>query len=217
MTARQETNDKTMAEIAMETFDLQGEDALILMLGQVAQESQSHQAWQGAGVCVLADQSAVIQEHGNYKFRWMNADGKPDMSWRPAHLTEENRRFIWFRRGPIHSWPTGQNVWFDVDEILTEKAYNMAVEVAQSMGQHQPKVEQLERSEIPVVELLRACPELEQTMRDAMQLECTLPEWITGTLGEHTRECAYLAVEQLTKSQLEAAVDLITNKLYPTA
>ena len=217
MSSSQEKPDPTMAEIAMETFDLQGEHAMILMLGQVAQESQSHQAWQGAGVCVLADQSAVIQEHSNYKFRWMNADGKPDMSWRPTHLSEEERRFIWFPRGPIHSWPTGKNVWFDVDEILTEKAYQKAVAAAQNMGHDQPEVAQLERSEISVVELLNACPELEQTMQDAMKLECPLPEWITGTLDEHIRECAYLAVEKLPEPQLQAAVDLITNKLYPTA
>ena len=217
MTARQETTDKTMAEIAMETFDLQGEHAMITMLGQVAQESQSHQAWQGAGVCVLADQSAVIQEHSNYKFRWMNADGKPDMSWRPAHLSEEEQRFIWFPRGPIHSWPTGKNVWLDVDEILTQKAYEKAVAAAENMGHNQSEVAQLEHSAISVVELLTACPELEQTMRDAMQLECTLPEWITGTLDEHVRECAYLAVEKLSEPQLEAAVDRITKKLYPTA
>ena len=144
------------AEQALSAYDQNGEQDLIRVLGQLAHPAQRHETWRDAGVCILEDGTAVIQERHYYEFRWARPDGKPTATQRPARLTAEQRRFRWFYHGPLQSWPAGENIWQDIDEILTERAL-ATIEQQDVIINH---VTVGGQSGIPVVTLMQACPQL---------------------------------------------------------
>ena len=90
------TPQSTMAQNLLATCDQNGEAAIIVLLSQLAHNSQTRHAWEHSGVCVLQDGTALTQTVDNYEFRWTDDNGLLVVVDRPADLPREQRRFRWF-------------------------------------------------------------------------------------------------------------------------
>ena len=201
-----------MAQQALAEYDEKGEEAFIVMLGQLAHPAQTHETWRDAGVCVLADGTAVVQGLKHYEFRWGQVYGSTHVD-REANIPMTDRQFRWFHHGPLQHWPAGINVWQDVDEILTVRA----LDAMDARGVNVSHVTDGDRSEIPMVTFMKACPQLGALMDAAMEQQPDLPEWLAGTIGDHVRECAHSVIENLHENDLDKAVNAVAFHLSATA
>ena len=208
MTSQHEDTPQPMAKQALALYDEQGEDALIIGLGQMAHPAQTHETWRNAGVCVLDDGTAVLQQQDVYEFRWTNNVGQQVAARRAAEFPQEKRRFRWFDHSPLQSWPNGNSIWQDVDELLTQRALDMLAE-----QDIRPDWADGDPSEMPAVNILRECPQLGALIDAAAQQEPKLPDWMANTISDHIREMAYSVIENLHEDDLSKAVSTIAHHL----
>lgn len=211
MTQPQTEETVTMAQQAMVEYDEQGEAAFIVMLGQLAHPAQTNETWQDAGVCVLADGSAVVQGFEHYEFRWEQKDGRTH-SARSASLPKDDRRIRWFYHGPLSHYPAGDSVWQDVDEILTERALDLLHDRGVSIDH----LTDGDRSKIPMVTFMKACPQVGALMDAAFEPEPKLPEWIAGAISDHVRGMSYAVVDNLHEDDLAKAVEAVAAHIAST-
>ena len=195
------TPQTNMARNLLDVYDQDGEAAMIVVTSQLAHESQTHQAWERSGVCVLQDGAALTQTADKYEFRWTDDNDVLVVVDRPANLPREQRRFRWFAHESLIAWPSGQSVWQDIDEELTEAAVELLDDDDDI---------QVEYSEIPEPILMTACPELGEAISNSLsQPPPEPPDYVLNQLSDDIRNRAYEAVGSLSPEARDRAVQAV--------
>ncbi len=189
----------TMAQNLLATCDQNGEAAMIVLLSQLAHDSQTRHAWEHSGVCVLQDGAALTRTTDKYEFRWTDDNGPLVVVDRPADFPRDRRRFRWFDHGSPIAWPSGQGVWQDIVEELTEAAVELLDDDIQ-----------VEYSEIPEPILMTACPELGDAISNAISRPPPEPpDYVLNQISDDIRSRAYEAVGSLSPEARDRAVQAV--------